>query len=262
MASEASLAYIKPERDKLIELFSAGRSNVVALVSGGLDSVTLAYWLHRQGVSLTLLSFDYGQRHYRELDAARRVADLIGADHEVADLRDLGRLLRGSALTEPEIDVPDGYYTDSTMKVTVVPNRNAIFLEVATGLAVARGADTVAFAAHAGDHPVYPDCRPEFVQAFNSLAQLANDGFAVPGFRVVAPFIALDKSDIVHVGAALGVPFETTWSCYRGGAVHCGRCGTCSERQEAFAVAGIPDPTSYEQPCVPAPDQGWSRAQI
>jgi 7-cyano-7-deazaguanine synthase len=247
MASWASLAHIKPERDKLIELFPGARNNVVALMSGGLDSVTLSYWLHRQGVSLTLLSFNYGQRHHRELEAARLVAELLQADHEVADLRDLGRLLSGSALTDPAVEVPDGHYTDSTMKVTVVPNRNAIFLGVATGLAIARGADTVAFAAHAGDHPVYPDCRPQFVHAFSDLTRLANDGFTVPGFRVTAPFIALDKADIVHVGAALGVPFEMTWSCYRGGAVHCGRCGTCTERREAFAIAGIPDPTSYAQ---------------
>src|ERR1700735_4724491 len=163
MTNRASPTHIKLEGGRAAELLSGGRSNVVALASGGLDSVTLAYWLHRQGVCLTLLSFDYGQRHHRELEAARRVAELLRADHEVADLRDLGRLLCGSALTEPGIEVPDGHYTDGTMSITVVPNRNAIFLEVATGLAVARGADTVAFAAHAGDHPVYPDCRPEFV---------------------------------------------------------------------------------------------------
>jgi 7-cyano-7-deazaguanine synthase len=131
------------------------------------------------------------------------------------------------------------------MAATVVPNRNAIMLSVAVGLAVASGADAVATAVHAGDHPIYPDCRPAFVAAFEQMARVANEGFVAPGFRVATPYLDWDKSDIVARGAELGVPFAETWSCYKGGDVHCGTCGTCVERIEAFAVAGVPDPTTY-----------------
>jgi 7-cyano-7-deazaguanine synthase len=221
-------------------------SSVVVTVSGGLDSVTLAHELDSDGAELTLLSFDYGQRHRREIGFAARCAERLGARHVVADLTSVGQLLSGSALTDRTVDVPDGHYTDESMKATVVPNRNAILLSIATGLAVATGADTVATAVHAGDHPIYPDCRPAFVDAFDHMARVANSGFADQNFRVVAPYIALSKAEIVGRGAALGVPFEETWSCYRGGDAHCGRCGTCVERREAFELAGVPDPTAYE----------------
>ena len=141
---------------------------------------------------------------------------------------------------------PDGHYTDDSMKATVVPNRNAILLSIATGLAVATGADTVATAVHAGDHPIYPDCRPAFITAFEHLAQVANEGFVAEGFKVTAPYLNFSKADIVARGAALGVPFDETWSCYRGGELHCGRCGTCVERIEAFELADVADPTPYE----------------
>ena len=217
----------------------------VVTVSGGLDSVTLAHDLAAAGHDLTLVSFDYGQRHVRELGCAAACAERLGAVHHRVDLRSVGALLSGSALTDPGVAVPDGHYTDASMRDTVVPNRNAIMLSVATGVAVATGAELVAAAVHAGDHPIYPDCRPAFVAAFAEMARVANEGFAVPGFRVVAPYLDWDKPAIVARGAELGVPFAETWSCYRGGAVHCGTCGTCVERIEAFAVAGVPDPTVY-----------------
>jgi 7-cyano-7-deazaguanine synthase len=131
------------------------------------------------------------------------------------------------------------------MAATVVPNRNAIMLSVAVGVAVARGAEAVAAAVHAGDHTVYPDCRPAFIEAIEHEARVANEGFIVDGFEVRAPFLHLTKDQIVRIGADLGVPFEETWSCYLGGEVHCGRCGTCVERREAFDLAGVPDPTAY-----------------
>lgn len=221
-------------------------SSVVVTVSGGLDSVTLAHELDSDGAELTLLSFDYGQRHRREIYFAALCAERLGARHVVADLQAIGKLLSGSALTDSSVDVPDGHYTDESMKATVVPNRNAILLSVATGLAVASGATTVATAVHAGDHPIYPDCRPAFVDAFDHMARIANAGFADPNFQVVAPYMSLSKAEIVGRGAALGVPFELTWSCYRGDDEHCGRCGTCVERQEAFELAEVPDPTVYE----------------
>jgi 7-cyano-7-deazaguanine synthase len=217
----------------------------VATVSGGLDSVTLAHDLAATGHDLTLVSFDYGQRHVRELACAAACAERLGAAYHLVDLRSVGALLTGSALTDRGVAVPDGHYTDESMRDTVVPNRNAIMLSVATGVAVATGAEIVAAAVHAGDHPIYPDCRPAFVAAFEQMARVANEGFVAPGFRVATPYLDWDKSDIVARGAELGVPFADTWSCYKGGDVHCGTCGTCVERIEAFAVAGVPDPTTY-----------------
>ena len=217
-------------------------SRCVALVSGGLDSTTLAYHLDADGFALTLLSCDYGQRHRVELEYAARTAQRLGVPHEVADLTSVNRLLAGSALTDASIDVPDGHYTDDSMKATIVPNRNAIMLSIAVGAAVASGADTVACAMHAGDHPIYPDCRPEFVAAFEAMSRVAND---LPGFAVLSPFVDWTKADIVRRGKELGVPFEDTWSCYRGADRHCGTCGTCVERREAFAMADVADPTSY-----------------
>jgi len=219
--------------------------SAVILASGGLDSITLVYYLRDQGATVRMLSFDYGQLHRRELESARLVAENLRLGHDVVDLRSVGALLAGSALTDPAIPVPDGHYTDESMRATVVPNRNAFMLDIAVAVAVAAGCDAVAFGAHGGDHAVYPDCRPEFVDAFTASARLANEGFLPGGFRVAAPFLECDKTEVVRLGASLGVPFEHTWSCYRGGAEHCGTCGTCTERREAFLLAGIADPTSY-----------------
>jgi 7-cyano-7-deazaguanine synthase len=163
----------------------------------------------------------------------------------VVDLTSLTGLLAGSALTDESVAVPDGHYTDTSMRATVVPNRNAIMLDIAVAQAVSVGADAVVFGAHAGDHPIYPDCRPDFLRAFQTTALLANEGFAHPDLQVMAPFIALSKADIAGIGAQLGVPFADTWSCYKGDVVHCGTCGTCVERREAFMVAGVVDPTVY-----------------
>jgi 7-cyano-7-deazaguanine synthase len=218
---------------------------VVTTLSGGLDSVTLAHVLADEGHELVALSYDYGQRHAKEIDFAARCATRLGADHHVVDLRPVGALLTGSALTDASVDVPEGHYTDASMAATVVANRNAILLSVAVGVAVAREAQAVAAAVHAGDHTVYPDCRPEFIAAIEHEAKVANEGFVDPGFRVLAPFLHLGKDEIVRRGAAVGVPFADTWSCYVGGAEHCGRCGTCVERIEAFERAGVDDPTTY-----------------
>jgi 7-cyano-7-deazaguanine synthase len=224
----------------------SGAATAVAVVSGGLDSAVLAYHLRADGWELRLLSFDYGQRHARELDFARRLATQLGARHDIVDVRSAGALLSGSALTDDAVEVPEGHYTDETMRATVVANRNAIFVSMAVGVAVAEGAGAVGLGVHAGDHTIYPDCRPEFVAAAERLALVANEGFLAEGFRLVTPFLDRSKADIVRRGAELGVPFADTWSCYRGGVRHCGRCGTCVERREAFELAGIPDPTDYE----------------
>lgn len=221
-------------------------THAVVIVSGGMDSTVASYLMHRGSARLTLLSFDYGQRHRVEIDHARRTSQALSADHHVIDLTGVTRLLSGSALTDATVPVPDGYYTDSSMRTTVVPNRNAIMLDVAVGQAVAVGADAVVFGAHAGDHPVYPDCRPAFLRAYQRMAMLANEGFAHPQLRVLAPFLERTKADIAAIGAQLGVPFTNTWSCYKGGSLHCGLCGTCVERREAFQLGGVADPTVYQ----------------
>jgi 7-cyano-7-deazaguanine synthase len=164
-------------------------------------------------------------------------------------------------LTSPEIHVPDGHYAAETMKATVVPNRNMIMLSIAAGYAVSLKANFVAVGVHAGDHAVYPDCRPQFIQQMEVALRTANEGFGafpIPvggtmrqpdnwmGRATYAPFIFKGKHDIVTVGARLEVPYELTWSCYKGGDVHCGRCGTCVERKEAFRLARVKDPTQYE----------------
>jgi 7-cyano-7-deazaguanine synthase len=227
----------------------------VTVVSGGLDSAVLAYHLRDAGWEVRLLSFDYGQRHVRELDCARRLAERLGVRHDVIDLNAFGALLRGSALTDASVGVPDGHYTDDSMRSTVVPNRNTIFVALAVGVAVAEGAHAVALGIHAGDHPIYPDCRPEFVVAAEQLALIANHGFIADGFQLLTPLLHWSKADIVRRSADLDVPVADTWSCYRGGARHCGRCGTCVERREAFTLASIDDPTDYEEPAQ-APSTG------
>ncbi|MFB7669498.1 7-cyano-7-deazaguanine synthase QueC [Kitasatospora sp. NPDC056138] len=219
--------------------------HAIVIASGGLDSTTLAYWLADRGSKLTLLSFDYGQRHRKELQYAERIASRLDARHEIVDLSGLGRLLTGSALTDPGVQVPDGHYTAASMRSTVVPNRNTIMLSVAVAVAVSSGADAVAFGAHSGDHAIYPDCRTSFFDQFAAATKAANEGFLAEGFELLAPFTDLAKADIVEIGRQVGVPFEDTWSCYKGGEKHCGTCGTCTERIEAFSLAGVTDPTDY-----------------
>jgi 7-cyano-7-deazaguanine synthase len=217
----------------------------IAIVSGGLDSVTLAYYLHSLNYTPHLLSVDYGQRHVKELRCAALCAEALRAKHTIVDLRTLRPLLSGSALTDGNHDVPDGHYAAETMRITVVPNRNAILLSIAYAAAVAEQADIVAIGVHAGDHFIYPDCRPDFLRAFAAMQVLAVEGFA-DDLSLLAPFERLSKADIVALGATLDVPFADTWSCYKGGDVHCGSCGTCVERKEAFTLAGVFDPTRYE----------------
>jgi 7-cyano-7-deazaguanine synthase len=219
---------------------------VVAVVSGGLDSTTMAYSLRAQGYALTTISFDYGQRHRKELEFAEQMAADLGAPWTLIDLHAAGltSFLTGSALTDQTVTVPDGHYADESMRITVVPNRNAIMLSIACALAVTREAGAVAFGAHTGDHFIYPDCRPEFVRAFETTVNIAVDGLA--SIEILSPFLSMTKTDIVQLGDELQVPFERTWSCYKGGALHCGKCGTCFERREAFAQARVADPTVYE----------------
>lgn len=216
----------------------------VCIASGGMDSATLAWHYHAQGYDLLLVGFDYGQRHRKELEHLARIANRLEAQSRIVHLP-IKDLLHGSALTSDDIEVPDGHYAQDTMRATVVPNRNAIMLSIATGIAVAEGADVVATGVHSGDHFIYPDCRPGFFNPFAQAMQAGNDGFTVDGFRLEAPFIEMSKADIAAHGSRLGVDYGITWSCYKGGDIHCGRCGTCVERIEAFLDARVEDPTEY-----------------
>lgn len=219
----------------------------VAIVSGGMDSAALTYWLQDQGYTISqLLSFNYGQRHRKELQFAEALATTLGVPWKLIDLTSLTELLSGSSLTDT-VDVPEGHYAAENMKQTVVPNRNAMMLSVAYAVAVANHSDFVAFGAHAGDHAIYPDCRPAFVNRLSGALETGNE-WASPIPRIISPFVFMSKADIVKLGVDLGVPFSATWSCYKGGAVHCGVCGTCVERREAFRLAEHEDPTVYEVP--------------
>lgn len=215
----------------------------IVVCSGGLDSVSLAHNVAAKGVLMGLISFDYGQRHAKELDFAAACATRLGVFHQIIDMRGIGSQLTGSALTD-DLDVPDGHYAEETMRITVVPNRNAIMLSVAFGVAAARQADAVAIAVHGGDHFIYPDCRPGFIDSFDTMQQHALDGYAK--VKLLAPYVGGSKADIVVDGASHHTPFAETWSCYKGGDKHCGRCGTCVERREAFHLASVEDPTAYE----------------
>ncbi|MGG7516685.1 7-cyano-7-deazaguanine synthase QueC [Allorhizobium undicola] len=217
----------------------------LVVCSGGLDSVSLAHKIAAEQTLIGLLSFDYGQRHRKEVEFAALAAKRLGVPHQVIDITAIGKSLTGSALTD-DLEVPDGHYAEETMKITVVPNRNAIMLAIAFGVAAAKKADAVAVAVHGGDHFIYPDCRPGFIDAFQVMQNHALDGYA--DVKLLAPFVTVPKSGIVREGAKYHTPFAETWSCYKGGEKHCGRCGTCVERREAFHLAGVTDTTVYGDP--------------
>ena len=214
----------------------------ILIHSGGMDSTVLLYHLIQEGNTVKALSINYGQRHCKELDFAAELTAQLGVEHKIADLRSVTTLLACSSLTSSDIEVPEGHYAEENMKATVVPNRNMILLSLAAGWAISNRYDHVSYAAHAGDHDIYPDCREEFTDALDKAIRLA-DWHEVSLHR---PFVTKTKADIAVLGAELGVPFEKTWSCYKGEELHCGRCGTCVERREAFHLAGISDPTPYQ----------------
>lgn len=220
-------------------------SKAVVIASGGMDSATLAWLYHSKGFDLTLVGFNYGQRHVKELEHLKLIGERLAAEVVILDMSFLAAHLDRSSLTSPDVDVPDGHYAQHTMSATVVPNRNAIMLSLGAGIAVNRQADILATGVHAGDHFIYPDCRPAFIDAIDRAFQVGNEGFAADGFHLEAPFVNISKADIATLGGELGVDYSITWSCYKGGDVHCGRCGTCVERIEAFIEAGLTDPTVY-----------------
>lgn len=216
------------------------KKDSVIVLSGGMDSVTL---LHSEKERIALaVTFDYGSNHNaREIECARRQAARLGIEHIVIPLAFMGQYFKSSLLSGAD-DIPEGNYDDENMRSTVVPFRNGIMLSVACGLAESRGLRHVLIANHGGDHAIYPDCRPGFVEA---MGRAMEEG-TYDGVSILAPFTDISKAEIARIGARLGVDYADTYSCYKGGERHCGRCGTCTERREAFRLAGIPDPTIYE----------------
>ena len=210
------------------------------ILSGGVDSTTLLYD-EQERIALAV-SFDYGSKHNaREIPFAQWHCQQLGIPHVIIPLDFMTRYFRSSLLTGGE-EIPEGHYDDENMRSTVVPFRNGIMLSIAVGMAESNGLQYVMMANHGGDHTIYPDCTPQFVQAFDAAAKAGT--FVNIGLR--SPYTNLTKADIARRGKDLGIDYAKTWSCYKGGNKHCGRCGTCVERREAFALAGIADPTEYE----------------
>ena len=213
----------------------------IAVISGGMDSITMLHKLHKEGHELKAISFNYGQRHSKELEVAKKNCEILNIDHKIVDISFLRDLASNSALTG-DIDVPEGHYEDENMKQTVVPNRNMILSAIAVGYAVNEDFDNIAIGVHSGDHAIYPDCRAEFVEALNKTTQIAN----YKAITVLAPFIDADKTEIIKQGLEVGVDYSLTWTCYKGLDKACGKCGSCQERLEAFKNNGVNDPLEYE----------------
>ncbi len=214
--------------------------NSVIIVSGGMDSITLLYD-HKDEIALGI-SFDYGSNHNaREIPFAKMHCERLGIKHITINLDFMHQYFKSSLLDGAEA-IPEGHYADDNMKSTVVPFRNGIMLSIAIGIAESNNLDKVFIANHGGDHTIYPDCRPEFINAIDAAATAGTYN----NVKVVAPYTKITKSDIARIGKKLGIDYTETWSCYKGGEVHCGKCGTCVERKEALAEAGIEDKTIYE----------------
>lgn len=222
------------------------KEKVVIILSGGIDSSTLCYKTASDNCDIYSLTMIYGQKHLKEIESAKIIAEKLGIKNKIIDISSLKELLTGSALTDSEVEVPMVSETVEhyeTLKSTIVPNRNAIFLSIAIGYAQSIEANTIFFGAHHSDRGVYPDCRKEFVEAFEHAERLANDN---KNLRIEAPFVDMDKSEIVRLGSNLNVPYELTWTCYLGGELHCGTCSSCRERRRAFLEASVTDPTRYK----------------
>ena len=213
----------------------------ILILSGGMDSTTLLYD-YQERIALAI-SFDYVSNHNaKEIPFAKKHCERLGIKHIVIPLEFMAQYFRSSLLSGDEA-IPEGHYADENMKSTVVPFRNGIMLAIAAGMAESNELQYIMMANHGGDHTIYPDCRPEFVEAFDA----ATHAGTFNGVRLLSPYCNLTKGQIAARGKALGIDYSETWSCYRGGDRHCGKCGTCVERREALAEAGIPDPTDYEE---------------
>jgi 7-cyano-7-deazaguanine synthase len=225
------------------------KTTVAVLVSGGMDSVAALYDAHQQHIVAVALSFDYGSKHnHKEIPLAAWHCRKLRIPHRVISLDFVGQLFKSDLLKSGSA-IPDGHYEEQSMKQTVVPFRNGIMLSIAGGYAESIGANGLVIAAHAGDHAIYPDCREDFMKSMADALRLGT--FAA--VEILRPFIHRTKAQIAQRGRDLGVDFSKTWSCYKGANIHCGTCGTCVERREAFMLAGIPDPTVYAEASILPP---------
>lgn len=210
------------------------------ILSGGMDSVTLLY--DKKDEIAVAVTFDYGSNHNkREEEFAKYHCNELGIEHIIIPLTFIHDYFK-SSLLEGASAIPDGHYEDETMKSTVVPFRNGIMLSVACGLAESRELEKVLIANHFGDHAIYPDCRKGFIDAMSEAMKCGT----YKGITIDAPYTTITKTDIAKIGKSLGIDYSKTYSCYKGGEKHCGKCGTCVERKEALQDAGIEDPTEYE----------------
>ncbi|PWU14397.1 MAG: 7-cyano-7-deazaguanine synthase QueC [Verrucomicrobia bacterium] len=217
------------------------KKKVVVLVSGGMDSVSALYHAQLEHDVIGALSFDYGSKHnHKEIPFAAFHCEHLGVPHRAIHLDFVAESFK-SALLKSGGSIPDGHYEEQTMKQTVVPFRNGIMLSIAGGYAESIEAQGLVIAAHSGDHAIYPDCREAFMKVMADAIRLGT----YAQIELLRPFIRMTKAEIARRGHELGLDFSKTWSCYKGGAVHCGSCGTCVERREAFLLAGISDPTPY-----------------
>lgn len=215
-------------------------TKIIVVYSGGLDSFTLLNEAIRSGKEVSTLSFNYGQKHSKELNYVEKFCSKEAIDSKIVDVSSIKELFQGSSLTD-EVDIPKGHYEDDSMKSTVVPNRNMILIALALGYAVTKEAEEVWFGAHAGDHAIYPDCRPEFVEKMDAVARIAN----YTPIAVKAPYIAMSKTEILAIGLEMKLDYGLTWTCYEGKELACGTCGACYERLESFAANNTVDPIEY-----------------
>lgn len=213
----------------------------VVIYSGGMDSFTILNRALNEGHDVYALTFDYGQKHKKEIRYAESVCQELGISHRIIDITAINQLLQSSSLTSDKA-IPEGHYEAANMKSTVVPNRNMILLSLAIGYAVDIGSNKVFYGAHSGDHAIYPDCRPDFVHAMNRVAKLAN----YEPVDIVTPYLNGDKIEILADGLKMGLDYGKTWTCYNGREKACGKCGSCVERLEAFEKNGAVDPLEYE----------------
>ncbi|WP_137169704.1 7-cyano-7-deazaguanine synthase QueC [Marinomonas sp. FW-1] len=213
----------------------------VVVYSGGMDSFTVLNTAIQNGLDVYALSFNYGQKHSKELEVAARVCNELGVTHKVVDITAINSLMANSSLTS-DAEIPEGHYEDDNMKSTVVPNRNMVLLSMAIAYAVSLEAGKVYYGAHSGDHHIYPDCRPEFVEAMNAVSKIAN----YQSVEIVTPFLHSSKGEILKAGLEMNLNYANTWTCYNGREKSCGKCGACYERLEAFAQQGTTDPLDYE----------------
>ena len=234
------------------------REKVIVLLSGGMDSVTALYEARQHYEIVCAVSFHYGAKHNdREIPFAAHHAARLGLPHQVIRLGFIDQMFK-SDLLQSGGEIPQGHYEEQTMKKTVVPFRNGIMLAIAAGLAESLDANALVIAAHAGDHAIYPDCREDFMKSMATAIRLGT----YANVEILRPFITMTKADIVRRGTELRVDYTATWSCYVGGEIHCGECGTCVERREAFQRAAIPDPTPYKSTSPIPPRPGGLSAEI